>query len=94
MISATCRNKKRKCIRIKSRRELAASQPDQGSSENSVPHFGSQTAEMTDPKKWEGKTAEVQGLAEEKLVSQRESLTCGRAFQEKLELGQWGLIRE
>jgi hypothetical protein len=39
---------------------------------DSVPHFGYQTAEMTDPKKWEEKTTEVQGPTEEKLVSQRE----------------------
>lgn len=39
---------------------------------DSVPHFGYQTAEMTDAKIWEEKTAGVQGLAEGKLVSQRE----------------------
>lgn len=40
---------------------------------DSVPHFGHQIAKMTDPKTREEKTAEVQGLAEGKLVSQGES---------------------
>jgi hypothetical protein len=47
---------------------------------------------MTDPKKWEEKTTEVQGPTEEKLVSQREIWTCGWVFQEKLELRQWWLL--